>query len=153
MDFSRIKIFKCKKGMSDELFFTIFEVILVAIITVALYNFITDVSEKTIFEKNYLARDMALLINTLYAAPGEVSYAYNEDTTKFKLIYKFSPNKIEVYEKEEALQQNHPFYLFAENKNMEFGYGEIEYREKTITMFSKNDESIGVASVRDTTLS
>ncbi|MBI2655904.1 hypothetical protein HYX06_05790 [Candidatus Woesearchaeota archaeon] len=126
MDFRKIRMFKGKKGISDEVFFNMFELVLAGIVIFSLYNFINDVSKQTIFEKNYLARDMALLINTLYTAPGDVSYTYNENAAKSKFIYGFSPNKVEVYEKEEALQQNHPFYLFAENKDIALTYTSIE---------------------------
>ena len=126
MGFDKIKLFKGKKGISDEIFFNVFEIILAIIVIVSLLNFINDVSEQTIFEKDYLARDMALLINTLYTAPGDVSYTYNENAPKSKFIYEFSPNKVEVYGKEEALQQNHPFYMFAENKYISLAYTTIE---------------------------
>ncbi len=145
MGFGKIKMFRGKKGISDEVFFNIFELILAGIVIFSLYNFINDVSEKTIFEKNYIARDMALLVNTLYAAPGDVSYIYNEDTDKFKFVYGFMPNKVEVYEKEEALQQNHPFYPFAENKKMMFDYGTIEYKEDSRIRFSKDTDGITIA--------
>ena len=145
MGFDKINLFKGKKGISDEVFFNIFELILAMIVIVSLLKFINDVSEQTIFEKNYLARDMALLINTLYTAPGDVSYIYNEDTANFKFIYGFMPNKVEVYEKEEALQQNHPFYPFAENKKIKFGYDKIEYKEDLRIRFSKGADEIGIA--------
>jgi hypothetical protein len=37
---------------------------------------VIDASKNTIIQKNYKAKDIALLITTLYASPGDASYEY-----------------------------------------------------------------------------
>ena len=91
-----ISILRNKKAISYEVFFDAFQVILGIIVALAIVNFVQSVVERTIFEKNYLARDLGTLTNTLYSAPGDVNYDYKENTGKFAFIFGFSPNKVEV---------------------------------------------------------
>ena len=89
-----IAIVNCKNGISHDLFFNVFEYMIAFVVLVALLQFVNGIIEQTIFEKNYLARDIALLVNTLSAAPGNIIYTYNEDTSKFLL--EFNENAIIV---------------------------------------------------------
>ena len=68
--------FHNKKGLEHETFFTMFDVVLAVVVFLALMDYVVDVQKQTIFERNYIARDTAILINTLSAAPGDVSYTY-----------------------------------------------------------------------------
>ncbi len=102
-----ISISRNKKGISYIVFFDTFQAILGIIIALALLNFVWSVIEHTIFEKNYLARDLGTLANTIYSAPGDVNYNYEEQTGKFSFIFGFSPNKIEV---RDATSMGEPIY-------------------------------------------
>ncbi|MGM5487862.1 MAG: hypothetical protein ACQESG_02845 [Nanobdellota archaeon] len=55
----------------------ILDLLLIAALLVFLLGKVTDYENHTYFEKNYLAKDLALLIDTIYAAPVEVSYLYD----------------------------------------------------------------------------
>jgi len=131
-------IFNNRKGLTYELFFNVFELTLAAIIAIALFSFVSDVAEQTIFKKNYLVRDLALVVNTLYASPGDVIYNYDEDITEFKL--KFSENKITVTRKAVDEDLTNIFYPFAENKNIPFIYKTIIFEEENdkIGFFKSN---------------
>ena len=111
-----VNLFNNKDGISHDLFFNVFELILAAIVIIALFQFVNDVAEQTIFAKNYFARDMALLVNALYAAPGEVDYTYNEDTSNF--IFDFNSNRLTVYEEGDSEDNRNILYFYAENKNI-----------------------------------
>ena len=122
-------LFRNKKAISNELFFNVFELVLAAIVILALYNFINSVVDSTIFEKNYLARDLAMLTNTVYSSPGDLSYTYSETSRKFMFIFDFKHNSVQVTDKSRAgffssipADSDLPVsYLFAENKNLAFG--------------------------------
>lgn len=134
-------IFKNKKAstISHDLFFNVFELVLAIIVILALFNFVSDVAKQTIFEKNYLARDMAILINILYSAPGDVAYYYDENTDKF--TFDFQPNKIVIYKPED--KENPQSYPFAENKNMQFRYNTLTSKQdRERIVFSKSDNQI-----------
>ena len=126
-------IFNDKKGIIHDLFFNVFELILAFIVVLALLNFVSDVAEQTIFKKNYLARDISLLVNTLYAAPGKVEYTYDEDLSE--LVFEFSESRISLY-KEGGEEGVKIFYLFGEDKNVPFPdpYPVLTYGEEAARM-------------------
>ena len=107
-------LFNSKKGISNDLFFNVFEYMLAFVVLVALFQFVNEIIEQTIFEKNYLARDIALLVNTLSAAPGEITYTYNEDTSKF--LVEFNENVIIVYEADKDPDLRNTFYIYGEHE-------------------------------------
>ncbi len=134
------KIFNNKKGISHDLFFNVFELILAAIVIIALFEFVNDVAEQTIFAKNYFARDMSLLVNALYAAPGDVSYIYNEDTSKF--IFDFNSNRAVVYEEGDSEDNRNILYFYAENENQPFQDTTLSHEEGKKIKFSKSGASL-----------
>ena len=73
-------------------------------------------------------RDLSLVVNTLYAAPGDVAYTYGEDTSKFTL--EFTENKVTATRKAVKDEGSKIFYLFAENKNIPFRYKTISFDEE-----------------------
>jgi len=127
----KILIFNNRKGISHDLFFNVFELILAFIIILALFNFINDVAGLTLFKRNYLARDISLLVNALYTAPTSdavlttVDYRYDEDMRE--LILEFSRSRIDVNSKNDK-DDIKAFYFFGENtKASLFPYGIVTY--------------------------
>jgi len=134
--------FKCKRGMTHESFFNIFDILMVATVIVAILLFINDVVQQTIFEKNYMARDMSILINTLYAAPGEVVYNYNENVQGF--IFDIADNNVNVYRKQDKDTLN-VFYPFAKNNNIPIQDKTLSYEKERVKIkFHKSAEFISV---------
>jgi len=136
-------LFKYKNGISHDLFFNVFELILAAIVIIALFRFVNDVAEQTIFAKNYFARDISLLVNALYAAPGKVTYTYAENTSKF--ILDFNDNKLTVYEEGDSEDKRNIFYLYAENKNLPFQDTTLRYQEDKKINFLKSGINLAVS--------
>lgn len=158
-------IFHGKKGVTHDLFFNLFEFLLFGFVILALLFFIRDVSNQTIFEKNYLARDLATVSNAVYAAPGDVVYTYKETSGKFSFTFNFVKNKIEINDLnlqqsftksitgEKYLPNNQEnqesnaiiFYPFAENKNIDFNYKSIGSEQGSVQIrFLKSSNSIDV---------
>ncbi len=65
-----------KRGVVEWLFFWTFYLVLVILIFLTLYSYLQDVSQNRIYNENFLARDIALFIDTIYDAPGDVSASY-----------------------------------------------------------------------------
>ena len=70
------------------------DLILLFLIAVGFLAFVAQVASSTLFEKNYLARDLALLVDTAYAAPGSVNYLYEGNASRFVLV--FGSNRVGV---------------------------------------------------------
>lgn len=66
-----------KRGQSTLLYFKIIGIVLAAGVFILLIKFLADTLSDTLLEKNYRARDIALLITTIYAAPGQLNYTYD----------------------------------------------------------------------------
>ncbi len=139
-------LFNNKKGISDEMFFNIFEIVLAFIVILSLFNFVTGVVKQTIFEKNYLARDASALVNTIYAAPGDLEYTYYENSKGNTFQFNFMQNKVEVYEPQETDSSSRVFYLFAEDKNTPFKYLIIKNDKGSINLKFKKTNDIVVYS-------
>ena len=133
-----MRIFNSRKGLSHELFFNVFELVLASIVLLALLYFVNDIAKRTIFEKNYMARDTAILLNTLYSAPGEVIYNYNEKVEDF--TFDFLNNEVKLYGKEDKEFTN-IFYPFAQNKNIPFQDKKLNYEKENVKIkFQKSDD-------------
>jgi len=67
-----------KKGqMSDSVLKVIVDLIVLAFFTTVLYIYIIDSVNDSRFEKQFIARDVALLIDVIYAAPQELAVDYS----------------------------------------------------------------------------
>jgi len=73
-----------------------FDIVLAVVIFFLLSSFVDRAAETTTFEKNFLARDTALLVETLYAAPGTVELDYTQDSLWF--TFNFQENIVQVYD-------------------------------------------------------
>ena len=137
-----IYILNSKKGMTHELFFNVFELVLASIVLLAILYFIHDVANQTIFEKNYLARDLSALLNKIYAAPGDVAYDYNENIAGF--TFDFVGNKVDVHSKEGKDSAN-VFYPFAKNDMIPFTDKTLNYEKGPFKIkFSKSPQFVSI---------
>ncbi len=126
---------KNKSGFTHELFFNVFELVLALVVALALFQFINNVVKSTEFEKNYLARDLSLMVNTVYSSPGDVSYTYGENLGGNSFSIKLEPNSVIVREKDSEVPI---FYNFAENNNILFSYNGFQTdKDKISLMFNK----------------
>lgn len=81
-----------KRGLTNIQFFTIAESVLAVIVFIALLSYIQGLATDSLFEQNFLARDAALVIDSAYAAPGELSIVYDVSVAENKILFipKFS---------------------------------------------------------------
>lgn len=145
-----IKLFHSKKGLDIDLWFNVFELVIVVLVGYVLFDLVNSESNNTKFEKNYLARDNALLLNMIYASPGDITYnypySYSERSNKF--VFNFKQNKIEVYEPDELIEGGVVSYPFAEDKNYNLVYTTLypkNIKENKIT-YSKDKKDITITN-------
>lgn len=110
-----------------------------------LQSYVKSIDEDTEFQKIFLARDLSLLINTMYTAPGDVNYLYSFDKlelSKFKFEFKaFSAadDRPVVLVERDGLAKNYP-YGKPRNSNGQH----IISGPKSIK-FSKTDKKITIS--------
>jgi len=137
-----LRLFGNKKGMDHELFFTIFDYILATVVIISLLAFVSDIAKKTIFEKNYLSRDTALLLNTLSSAPGEVSYTYIENMNM--LNFQFLDGRATVSSQNQ--KEAPAWYPYAQNKHWGYSFTPSSAFDPwpNTLVFSKEKAHIGI---------
>jgi len=75
--------------------FVMFEIVLVVIISASLYMQYANIENKGIYETKFISRDLALILDAVYGADGNLQYIYNPDSlSKFK--YSFDGNEVTV---------------------------------------------------------
>ncbi len=88
------------------------ELALLVFITAAFFYFHKTVQDNTVFEKSYVSRDIALLLETVQSVPGDVTIYYSQpqfDVGKYN--YDFSDNLIQIYEENILTSMYYPYFL------------------------------------------
>ena len=114
-----------KKGITELQLFLIAEYFLAGLIIYALWIFIANAASNAVFEQNFMARDLGLLTDTLYASPGNISIIYDTTIKENKLIFKeffpetkfnflFGESRVNVYTTDDVLEKP-VLYRFGED--------------------------------------
>lgn len=79
-----------KRGQSTvvDTVMTVAGFVFAAVVVLSLLNKTYQDLEGETFEKKYVARDLALVLDAVYAAPGDVEYAYTMDKYKYVIEIK-----------------------------------------------------------------
>ncbi len=130
-------MFKEKRGAFDIQYTVIAEIILATIIFIALLSYVQGVASDSLFEQNFLARDVGLLIDSVYAAPGDLSKTYDVSiaenkllflpaiTPETKLRFAFDNSRVFVFRGSSGdIYQKPASYYFGENQKLNFLYPE-----------------------------
>ena len=103
-----------KKAQTDDMMWWLIDIIFLAVIILSASVFIDKLGSETSFQKKFLANDMALLIDTLYAVPGNVYVDYPQNTMWFNVGIK--NGVVEVYDKEDKDLQGESAYFVEETE-------------------------------------
>lgn len=93
--------FRYKKGsqMNWDVIFPIFQFMLTLAIFILLMRFVVDTASHKSFEKDYYARDIALLVDSVHASPGDVVYIYPNKIKDYDLGVELKENMVVIYDK------------------------------------------------------
>lgn len=96
-------LFNDKKSLLivHEVLYLIFEIIVVIIVFLLTFSYVSDIVNNDFLEKNTLTRDSALIMDAVYAAPGDIVYCYDANFTDFgKKGYKLDivQDKVVLYD-------------------------------------------------------
>jgi len=70
-------------GIIDSIYFVIFETLLVVAIGIFMMIYVIATADNTLFEKQVISRDLALLTNVIEASPGNIVYTYTQLPEEF----------------------------------------------------------------------
>ncbi len=123
-----MKIFSSKKGqeqLTEESlrpFIALF--IAFTIILIPLLIIINGLDKNTNFERAFLERDIANIIDSLYASPGNIMVDYDKYTAWFS--FKFDEDSVNAYEKQDILNLDNIAYYFTPDKTI--GYSTMDIK-------------------------
>lgn len=115
---------------------------IVVLVFFLLQSYVKSIEKDTEFYKLFLSRDLALLGDTLYAAPGKVDYTYSLNRLKldnFKFEFKSlstTDDKPVIRVEEGGLAKAYPYARPVQNSDSYIIYGSDPLR------FSKTDEKV-----------
>lgn len=91
-----------KKGQyaNIELWFLVAAFILASVAGIDLFRDASNALDRTLLEKNYVARDLAMAVEAVYASPGDIDYTYNLGSYRFKID--FGGGKVFVSDEKEG---------------------------------------------------
>lgn len=88
-----------KKAELNETYLVLIQIIIALAIYVALQRYIDSVAEDTLFEKYYLANDLALFANVVYGSPGDIDYVYANYIVELdKFEFEFKNQRVRIDE-------------------------------------------------------
>lgn len=109
-------IFRGRRAQTEhEAMWTLSELVFFSIFVVTLLLFARSAWKNTTFEKNFLARDMAMTINTLYMAPQRLIYSYPNNASKYSLLYQ--NNVVRVGDADSENKKKDRLYWFADEED------------------------------------
>lgn len=132
---------KQKRGASVLVLFRAAELILFGLAILCLVLIMFKLKETT-YEKNFIARDMALLIDTIYASPGNLEYIYDMKGYGFDLEIK--NGYVYVFD---SGYKNPQSYRFAEKEDMEIEDFKPEAGAPRAVKFVKKGDRIEVEAL------
>lgn len=137
---NRISLYK--KSQTREIYHILIQVSIAIAIFWILQSYINSVEEDTMFEKSYLSKDLALLTEAIYSAPGNVEYNYSNDKADLsRYSLNFGEQRITILEtgEQKEIKSFFPYgedqYLYLEARNF-YGVHEIHY--------SKNQDKLEI---------
>jgi len=94
-----------KRGsqMSWDVIFPIVQFMLTLAVFLILMKFVIDLSSGRNFEKSFYARDLALLVDTAQAAPGDLVYVYPQKIDDYEVGVKIEGNMVVLYDTDASI--------------------------------------------------
>ncbi len=114
-----------------------------ALCAVSIIFAVQNYAANTSIEREYLAKDMAMMIDTLYSAPGDVEYDYLIPRPEFNFI--IGKNYVIVKDHVTGKSSSYPY---ASSDDVTLVPFETKSPAKTLVMF-KNGNQISFAAVND----
>ncbi len=128
LQYKKRGLFK-KATIFEKPIWLLMDLLVAILVFFLLMYYVNNVGESLTFEREFLSKDIALLIESLYASPGDVSLKYPQNT--FWFSYKFEDNAVSVVER--GLLEKKAIEWFISDKNLGF-------EEKTISPEKKFED-------------
>ncbi len=114
-------IFGNRKAQTEhESMWTLSELVFFSIFVVTLLVFASTVWKNTTYQQNFLARDMAMTLDTLYISPQRITITYPHNVSQYNFIY--VGELARVGEADSFDKRTDRMYWFADEQNRRLDY-------------------------------
>ena len=140
------KIFLHKKAQDNEIYHILIQILIAIMVYWALQSYIDSVAKDTLFEKLYLSKDIALLINTIYGGPGEVNYLYTNikaELNTFEFDFKEQKASVNEFDSKGKLVVEQPY-----GEDLNFPYSGQKLVKPDQISFSKTKNNLKILNSR-----
>ena len=132
--------------MEERLYFWVFYLVVLVIILLGLFNYVNNLADKTTFNQDYLVRDVALVLNAVYASPGDIEVRYFVPENNF--IFIIGDGLVTIREKGDVL--NKRSYPYQEDSYIESNLDDIlELENPSGILFSKKENVLNVKKISE----
>ena len=121
--------YKKSQHVSTETVFVAIGFIMAAFAIWGMFDAAKDILDTEALYKNYLARDLALVMDALYASPGDVDYTYTINP-KHSFFARIQEGSVDVSINPEFKQDETFSYRFATDKAVSFQFTDKFGQEK-----------------------
>ncbi len=131
-----------KRGQSQLVLYTIIGVVVASMAVIFFTSLMQRVGNDTTLERDYLSKDIALLLNTIYASPGDLEYVY---TVPEKFHITIKNNLVTVKDKMRNAESS---YYFASSSQ----FTELSFESDAVVsslMITKSGGTISVKGIAD----
>ncbi|MFP4403410.1 MAG: hypothetical protein ACOC3X_01235 [Nanoarchaeota archaeon] len=140
-NYNKNNFFKFKKKAGIRLsLWTIIEIILISLITIALFNFISDVKDNSSFKREALSKDISFIVNTIQSIPGDLFFSYSK-TILNDFEISFTDNKVLINNIDEKTRISS--YPYFNNKKIIKNFEDIKNSNVVTFKKTKNNFNIG----------
>jgi len=87
-----------KRGDERELYFIIYQLVFLAVITLSVFWYVFSVADNSLFWRNYYAKDTALTLDALHAGQGDTEIGYNLIYGEVLFNFSITDERVEVYD-------------------------------------------------------
>lgn len=135
------RFFASKRAEESMLYELLIALVFVGVLALFYFNFINNLVNNSVYERNYYARDTALTASVMYAAPGDVSYTYGiKPLNEYDFLMTLGDSTIVI--KDESDQDAK--YSYPEDA--QFKNPELAFNTKNIEriLFTKSKHSLEI---------
>ena len=137
------RLFLFRKSQTNEVYHVLIQVAIALAVYLTMQAYIDSVSKDTLFEKVYLSKDSGLLMDTVYASPGELNYEYKNDLVglnRFKFSFKGQKASVNEAEGKSKLTAGQPY---GEDTNAPYSGNDISSSDNIVFSKTKTGLSTG----------
>lgn len=110
-----VNILTSRKAEEQTLFSMMTVVLVLGVVLFSFLAYINQATSSTYYQKNFLATDLALLLDTIQLLDGNLELIYAPISTKNKFLYEFQNSQVKVSDSKLDVKKGNGYFLMNKN--------------------------------------